>query len=121
MTTLIEDIQARLDPVLAGGSFYAVNTLEADENTVYPYAVFLFASSNTNNTLAGPTDQQNTRVQVDVYAVDPTSLDASGKSVAAALLAGPFKSIWELNSQDGYEDATRAYRRTIDFSIWSTN
>lgn len=120
MPTLIEQIQTALDPTVAGGSFYAVNTLEMNEATVFPYLTFLFVSSSTNNTLAGATDLQNARVQVDVYATDPASLDSSGKAVLAAMAAAPFTNV-QLTSQDGYEDQVRLYRRSLDFSVWSTN
>lgn len=120
MPTLLEQIQTVLDPTVAGGSFYAVNTLELNENTVYPFVTFLFVSSNTNNTLDGATGLQNTRVQIDVHATDPATLETGARAVLAAMAAGPFQNV-QLTSQDGYEDEVRTYRRTIDFSVWSTN
>lgn len=120
MPTLIQQLQAVLDPLLAGGMSYAINTAELNAETVYPYGTFLFVSSIANNTLTGPTDIQNTRVQVDLYATDPATLDAAGKAVLAAMAAAPFQNV-QLTSQDGYEDQVRVYRRSIDFSVWSTN
>lgn len=120
MPTLVEQIQSVLNPVVAGGSFYAVNTLEMNENTVFPYATFLFVSSSTNNTFSGATDLQNTRVQVDVYSDTVQGLLVASAASAAAMSAAPFSNV-QLTSQDGYEDQVRAYRRSLDFSVWSTN
>lgn len=120
MPALIEQLQTVLNPTVAGGTSYAINTAELNAGTVYPYGTFLFVSSTANNTLAGATDLQNTRVQVDLYAADPLTLDAAGKAVLAAMAAAPFQNV-QLTSQDGYEDQVRVYRRSIDFSVWSTN
>lgn len=120
MTTLMQDLQAVLNPVLAGKAFYAVNTLEMNENTVFPYLTFLFISSSTNNTLAGATDMQNTRVQVDVYSDSPSGLSAAAAAVLRAMAASAITNV-QLTSQDGYEDQVRVFRRSIDFSVWSTN
>lgn len=120
MPTLVEQIQSVLNPTVAGGSFYAVNTLEMNESTVFPYATFLFVSSSTNNTFAGASDLQNTRVQVDVYSDTVQGLLTASAAIVAAMAAAPFTNV-HLTSQDGHEDQVRVYRRSIDFSVWSTN
>jgi hypothetical protein len=118
--TLATQLQAVLAPAVAGGAFYGENTLEGGEATVYPYVTYLRVSSPTNNTLGGPTDLQNTRVQVDLYSDTAAGLDAAQPAVLAAMAGAPFTSL-QLTSQDAFESAIRVYRRSFDFSVWSTN
>ena len=120
MSSLTEQLQAVLLPTVAGGATYGINSFELNENTVFPYIVWLKVSSSANNNLAGLADLQNTRVQVDIYSDTVQSLEAAGTSVIAAMVAGPFTSL-QLTSRDSYEDAVRAFKRSIDFSVWSTN
>lgn len=120
MTTLIQDIQAVLDPLLAGGSWYAVNTQENGAATVFPFAVFIETASSTNNTLSGPSDLQNTRVQVDLFSDTVSGLETAAQAVEAAMRAAPFTNL-KLSSQDYYESEVRFFRRSFTFSIWSTN
>ena len=113
-------IQAALLPTVAGGVFYGINSLEVNEQIVFPYIVWIKISSSTNNTLAGPTDMQNTRVQVDVFADAVSALDPATAAINAAMAAAPFQSV-QLTSQDAYEGEVRAFRRSLDFSVWSTS
>lgn len=117
MTTLIEDIQAVLNPLTVGGAWYAVNTAEPP---TYPYIVWQRIVSTTNNTFEGASNLQNTRIQVDVFAQKVSDLDTASKAVIAAIAAAPFKSL-QLSSQDLYEEPVRAFRSSIDFSVWATN
>jgi len=120
MTTLVEDLFAVLDHAVSGQAFYAANTKELNEDTVFPYLTFIEVSSNTNNTLDGPTDLQNTRIQVDVFCDTVAGLQTAVAAVTAAMAAAPFKNV-QLTSQGGYEDQVRLFRRSLDFSVWSTN
>lgn len=117
MTTLIEDVQAVLNPLAAGGASYGANTAEPP---VYPYIVWQRIVSTSNNTLAGPSDMQNTRIQIDIYALKVSDMSALELAVEAAMLAAAFKNI-PLSSQDMFEPAVRAYRCSKDYSVWSTN
>jgi hypothetical protein len=117
-TSLIQDVQAVLNTLqLAGGSWYAINETQ---QPVYPFAVFLFVVSTSNNTLQGPSDQQNTRVQIDLFARTPADLDAASKALDTAMQAASFTNL-PISSQDLYEEPVRAYRRVREFSVWSTN
>jgi hypothetical protein len=123
MTTLAEDLQAVLDPLFPGGSFYGVNTRQLDAQTVYPFAVFMAVTSTTNNTLLGATDLQNTRFQIDLFATRAHDLDTYGSALEAAMAAvNDSRALVNLmlTSQDQYEDQVRVFRRSFDFSIWST-
>jgi len=120
MTDRIEALQAVLNPAINGEAYYAINTNELNENTVFPYLTFLEITSNTNNTLDGATDLQNSRFQIDVYSDRLATLVSASNAVMAAMAAAPFTNV-RLTSQDTYEDQVRLYRRSMDFSVWSTN
>lgn len=120
MATLTEQVQAALNPVTPGGCFYGVNTKELNELTVYPFLVFIKVVSTVNNTLAGPTDIQNTRIQVDLYNDTIAGIEQYGPLVVAAMAAAFPQSI-QLSSDDAYESEVRVFRRVTHFSVWSTN
>lgn len=120
MASLTEQLQATLLPSVAGGATYGINSFELNADTLFPYIVWLKVSSTANNTLAGLDALQNTRVQVDIYSDTVQSLEAAAVSVIAAMTAGPFSSVVQLTSRDAYEDQVRAFKRSIDFSVWST-
>lgn len=115
--SLIEDIQAVLNPLAAGGSWYAINTTEPP---VYPYIIFTRIISTTNNTLQGPTDLQNTRIQIDLIGRSVSELDTLDRSVESAMESASFTNI-QLSSQDVYEPEIKAFRVTKDYSVWATN
>lgn len=117
MTTLLEDIQAVLNPLVTGGSSYLRNEAQPP---VYPYIVFAFVVSTANVALRGRSDLQNTRVQVDIYSRTVAELDALGNALLAAMDASALDSI-PLSQLDLDEPDIRAFRRTQDFSIWARN
>ena len=117
MTTLIEDLQALLDPLAAGGCTYIINT---DEPPVVPYITFQFIVSTTNNSLAGASDLQNTRVQIDIFAQGPSDMVSISAALESAMAGASFTNV-QLSQQDLYEDPVRLFRRMYDYSVWSKN
>jgi hypothetical protein len=124
MATLIETVQALLNPLGSGGSWYGANTTEPlalDQfGAVKPYIVFLAIVSTDNNTLSGPSGRQNTRIQVDYFSPRVQDMAALAKAGDAALAAGfmlPDSCIAQ-TSQDFFEEPVRLYRRSRDYSIW---
>lgn len=118
MTVLIEDLQALLTTLAPpGGVWYQVNTAEP---AVYPYIVFQRVSSTPNVSLDGPSDMQNTRIQIDIFARQIAHASALETSLEALMGASSISNV-PLGSQDLYEDAVKAYRVSKDFSCWSTN
>lgn len=119
MTTLAETIQAALNPLTAGGSWFMLNTTEPP---VYPYIVWFNAASSTNNSLQGASDLQNTRVQVDIFhqssiAGAASQLTTIAAAVSAAIAASGLTAV-QLSSSDMSVPELRAYRRVMEFSIW---
>lgn len=114
--TLQADVRAALAGVAALGGRVSYGTNLA-QPTVYPHAVFLFVSSVANVALGGPSNVQNTRVQVDVYSQDAGQADTLIDAVTAAMLAA-FK-VGGYTSQDFPPDPdTKAFRMSCDFSVW---
>ena len=117
MTTLIEDLRAVLNPLAAGGAWYGVNSTEPP---VYPFIVFLRISSTPNVSMGGPSNLQNTRVQIDIYSRQISEAAAIETALEAAMAAWGTKNV-PLSSADVYEDVVRAFRITKDYSCWSVN
>ena len=117
MSTLIENMQAVLAPLAAGGAWYAVNSVEPP---VYPYIVFQRIISPTNNTLLGASDVQNTIIQIDIYSNLISEAATLAVTLASALAAAPFTAIQQ-SSQDLYEPDVKAHRVSSDWSCWSAN
>ncbi len=118
MSSLIQDVQAKLVSLNpAGGVFYGINTTEPP---VYPFIVWQRVVSNANAVLQGPTDLQNTRVQVDIYSRSLQQAAQLETALEAAMAAWSVPNV-PISSVDVYEEEVRAYRITKDYSIWSTN
>lgn len=113
--TLAESIQAILDPLAAGGSWFMENT---QDQAVFPYIVWMYATSSTNVSLSGPSDLQNSRVQVDLYARNAQGLQTLEAAVRAAMQAGALVNV-PLTSMDASVPELRAFRRVLEFSVWS--
>ena len=114
--TLIEQLQALLDPIAAGGAWYAINT---SEPPIYPYIAWQRITSPPNVTLEGPSDLQSTLIQVDVYSRLVSEVDLLGKLISATFAAWAVQNA-PTTSQDMYEAPVKAYRISQDYLIWST-
>lgn len=119
MTTLLQDIQAVLAavPGLTGGSHYLSNE---DQPPTPPYAVFAFVVSTSNNSMDGPSDTQNTRVQIDIFSRSVGELETLDAALDTAMKAAAFTNI-PIASQDQFEEPVRLFRRIREFSVWATN
>jgi hypothetical protein len=119
MTTLAETLQAVLDPLAIGGSWFMENT---QTPPVYPYIVWMNVVSNANVSLEGASDLQNTRVQIDIFHTSSASgaaqaLGTIEAAVRAAMAASSLVNV-PLTSYDMSVPEVRAYRRVLEYSIW---
>ena len=118
MTTLVEDIQTLLSTLApAGGVWYGNNTTEPP---TYPFIVWQRVVSSPNVGLGGPSDQQNTRIQVDIFSTRIQEATAIETALEAVFAATSIVNV-PLSSQDMYEDTIRAFRVSKDYSVWSVN
>lgn len=118
MATLHEDVQALLATLApAGGVWFQQNT---KQQPVFPFITWLRVVSVANVNLEGPSDMQNTRIQVDVFSLNANEAHALAKQVRDLMFNGQIKCAAS-TVQDVYEDAILAYRVIQDFSLWATN
>lgn len=116
MSTLIEDLQALLAPLAAGGAHYAI----AETPATQPYIVWQRIDSVPNVALSGPSALQNTRVQIDIYATTVQAAVAIEVALEAAFAASSMQNVPVL-SQEFFENDTRLYRISKDYSVWASN
>ena len=114
--TTDEQIEAALAPCATSGAFQDI----APQDIAEPYIVWQRIVSTTNNTLAGATNMQNTRVQIDCWAKSPSARSTMAAAVVVALAAAPFQNV-QLTSQNTYEPDTKSFRAMLEFSIWSAS
>lgn len=124
MATLIQTVQAILNPLPTGGAWYGMNMTEPlavdVSGQVKPYITFLRVVGSDNVSMGGPSAMQQTRVQVDYFAPHIADAVALSKAGDAALIGGfavPFACI-PLTSQDLFEEPVRLWRVSRDYSIW---
>lgn len=118
MTTLIQDIQALLETLEpAGGVWHGANTTG---EPVYPFIVWSRVSSPSNVSLGGPSDLQNTRIQIDLFDRNVGALDTLAKALDAAMAAWSVQNV-RISTFDSYEEPVRAFRVSKDFSVWARN
>lgn len=117
-TTFIQDVQALLTTLApAGGVWYAANTTG---EPVYPFIVWTRITSTPNVSLGGPSDLQNTRIQVDIFSRSVAEAESIGKALDAAMAGWSVQNV-PISSMDMYEEPVRAYRVSKDFSVWAKN
>lgn len=114
MATLIEDLQAVLAPLAAGGAHYAINETEPPAT---PYIVFQVVASGINAGLQGRSDMQSTRVQIDVYSPRIDEVQALWSAIDAAMEASPMENVM-LSWLDTYDTGVGCYRRITDYLVW---
>ena len=110
-----EQLQAVLAPLVVGKSFPNL----AAQDATPPYIVYHRVVSVTHNNLQGPSDLQNTRVQIDAYAKTYAGVQQIAASVRLAMQGAGFINV-QLSEQDFYEIDVRLHRVSLDYSIWST-
>lgn len=83
-----------------------------------PAVRFQLVTGQREQVLTGPCDLYNGRYQFDAFALTALEADAVRDALAEALQAAVAFSVVEGARLDFYEEATRRYRRTVEFSIW---
>lgn len=118
MASLIQALQAKLEELApAGGVWFGLNPGTAP---VLPYIVHTVVVNVPNNTLRGPSDLSNTRVQTDVYARTLGEMLALQQQLDELMLAWEVRNL-PLDGEPMPEPDIGAFRYTRDWSIWSTH
>ncbi len=113
--SLQTSLQTALSGLASGGAW----NLRAAQNTAPPYLVWQRIISSTNNSTTGASSVQNTRVQIDAYAGTYPAAETLANAIEAAIAACGIAGI-KLSEQDFFEDDTKLYRVSQDFSLWTT-
>lgn len=116
-STLLEDLQALLNPLCAGGACYGGRT---DGTVPSEYIVWLRISSPSNVNLSGASDLQNTLVQIDVFSDTPDRTEQIADAIRSAFRASGITNV-PLSSRDEFEAPVLKYRQIIEYSVWATN
>ena len=111
---ILEQLQAVLGPLVGGSSFPNLAAQEA----LPPYIVYQRIVSITHNNLQGPSDLQNTRVQIDAYAKTYAHVQQIAAQVRQAMQGAGFINL-QISEQDFFETEVRLHRVSLDYSIWS--
>ena len=131
---MIEDGIAQLvqsDPVVASQCVFGGFWLSLPKGTPFPSWTFQVISEVTDYTLRGRTDLTPRRLQIDVYAMDGSealnlarAIDnvlSGWKGVLPDAQATAVQGIFRDNEIDFFDDASRTYRRMIEFFIHYEN
>lgn len=118
MPSLIQALQAHLEQLApAGGVWFGVNPASP---LVFPYVVHTVVVNVPNNTLRGPSDLSNTRVQTDVYARTLSEMLAIQAALDELMLGWEVRNL-PLDGEPMPEPDIGAFRYTRDWSVWSTH
>ena len=83
-----------------------------------PYIVYQRVVRVIYNNLQRPSNLQNTRVQIDVYAKTYSAAQQLASAVSLVMQAAPFINL-QISDQDFYEMQVRLHRVSLDYSIWA--
>lgn len=113
------DIQALLEPLANGGAWPCVNNADSPAP---PYIVYTVVSKTPSVSLTGPNGTEKLRVQIDVYARSYEEVKEIEAAIKTAFIGtAGFNSAScanvPISSQDLYEDDTRLYRVSMDYSV----
>ena len=89
----------------------------APDGTVTPYTVASRVANAPENTLSSGVPINNTRAQIDCYAIDYAGAQALANAVNAVMTGLP--SCVMLLDADVYESDVKLHRVTQDYSIWN--
>lgn len=91
----------------------------AIQDVLVPYIVFSPVVGTISNVLNGPPSINNTRMQVDVYAMSYSESRTISNTVIG-LFEGwkATRKNWQLSEQYFFESDTHLHRFMLEFSIW---
>jgi len=91
-----------------------VTPLMLPQNTTYPAITYFNVTPVPINHLKGESTTQNARIQVDIWAESYTEVKSLYLQVKTAMSA---ISLF-IGANEVYEDKTKLYRLSLDFSVW---
>lgn len=116
---MIEDDIFTLLGANAAGVANRVYPGVAAQGVLAPYIVYQPVVGTISNVLKGPPSIDNTRMQIDCYAMSYAEARTISNTIIG-LFEG-WKAVhknWQLSEQYFYEADTRFHRFMLDYSIW---
>jgi hypothetical protein len=111
---VIAALQALLQPLAAGGAWYA---FRRDQTPADEYIVYQRVVSVPNVSMQGASNLQPTRFQIDIYAKAMQRAVSIEAALLTAVAGAPFPCVPVL-VRDFYEADTGLYRLSRDFTVW---
>ena len=112
--SLESTLQSVLLTVAPGKAFQDI----APQGSTAPFIVWSLISKNTNNSLQGASNRQNSHIQVDAYAATPTARKTLADAILVTMQSSGLSYI-EMQAQNLYEKETKLFRSLTTFSVWS--
>lgn len=97
---------------LISGRIYPI---AAPQNVAKPYLVYRVISNNSNQCLEGGIYENDVRIQIDIWADTYSNAKVTKEAAVDAILG--FKSSYNINVMDDYEQDTLLYRQILDFKL----
>ena len=114
---------ATLGPLVTNGDSpetFKIYPMFMPQGVSYPALRYQNISSEPQNTFNGESDQQNDRVQIDIYSdsYDETQTVADAVVAAMAGTGNSFKALRLSRIDLQYDTDVGIYQTSIDFSVW---
>lgn len=103
---------------LVGNQIYPLVIPETGDDSP-PYIVYQVISSQSQNTLDGPTGHEWARVQIDIYDHDYDQCVQLSHDVVKALDDALQLKIYD-GARQMYEKDSKLFRQSIDIEFWQT-
>jgi hypothetical protein len=113
-------IKSQLYTLLSTGGTLAAGRVYprvAPDQAIKPYIVYLRIFGNSENVLSGNSGLTNTRMQIDLYALNEADVTTLEAQVATLMATWSVQNV-SLPAQDFYEADTKLFRIAADYSLW---
>lgn len=113
MASIEESLKSTLNSLVSN----QVYPILAPQGVTGSYITYHNIINSPENTLSDGISINNTRMQLDCWADDYSTVKALANAVATTMEAASFTNI-QRSSQDGYESVVKKYRVILEYSIW---
>jgi hypothetical protein len=103
-----------LEGIAAGGVYFDA----APQGTKLPYVTLSQVGGDAVSFLTGRADQENARIQIDVFAGTRPEANHMMNQVVVAVCDGALNGEQVGAPFSAYESTVKIYRRSCDFSFW---
>lgn len=118
-------LEPKIYTVLSGSSAVSavvsarIYPLVLPQDVTLPAITYVRISGGQVNSMGGYSGLENPRMQIDVWGATYTAAKTLAALVHAAMSAATTFSALLISDMDLYEDDTKIYRVSMDFSVWN--